>query len=199
MRMNRIILHFTEKFKLPKRKVKSKAVFSFLLPAFLGLFVFSCETATFSSRPPVKKELDAFPASFKGEWIANEPSGNLYVTRFLCNSDTLFYEMENIAPGALSPQVLQKGKMELYYHKKAYYLCVSGPDFWLPYVIKQPRENELVVYGFGKETAKYVKLYEANDWQEGLSYVVFHPTPKEWKLLMKSSALIEICRFRRKK
>lgn len=169
-----------------------------LLIGFL-LCVYSCETATFSSRPPVKNALDAFPTTFNGEWEADKPSDNLYVNRFICHGDTLLYEMENIAPGVLSPQVLQKGKMELYYHKKAYYLCVSGPDFWLPYVIKQPNDDELVVYGFGEETLKYVKLYDSENSDEGLSYVVFHPTPKEWKALMKSSALKEIGVFHRQK
>lgn len=172
-----------------------------MLTCLLGLcclYLASCETATFSTRPPVKKELQTFPASFKGEWVNEKATDNLYVSRFICNKDSLFYEMENIAPGVLSPQVLQKGKMELYIHKKAYYLCLSGPDCWLPYVIKQPNDDELVVYGFGEETLKYVKLYDSENSDEGLSYVVFHPTPKEWKALMKSSALIEIGRFRRK-
>jgi hypothetical protein len=182
-----------------KRLSRLLTVILTLFMSVIGIIVTSCETAVFSSRPPVKHQLETFPDALKGEWSIKKPSYDLYVTRFLCSNDSLYYEMANIAPGVLSPQVLQKGKMELYHHKKDYYLCISGPDFWLPYIIKPNTTNELVVYGFGKETLKHVKLFDADEWEEGLSYTVFHPTQKEWKQLLKSSALKEIGIFQRKK
>lgn len=160
--------------------------------------LYSCEVAVFDSLPPAKKELHAFPPTFEGEWEAVTPNESFYVTRFSCNDDTVYYEMGNIAPGVMSPLVLQKDSLELHSQKSTYYFSIAGSGYWLHYVIKQPKNDELIVYGFGEETRKYVKLYEADDSEEGFLFTVFHPTAKEWKQLLKSSALIELQRFRRK-
>lgn len=158
---------------------------------------YSCEVTTFDSLPPVKQQLRSFPGSFHGEWEATGPTDQLYVNRLVFHKDTVFYEMESIAPGTLSPLLLQDDSLELHIQKKDCYLSIAGPGFWIHYVLRQPTKNELVVYGFGEETAKYVKVYEEDDSENGFMYKLFRPTSKEWKKLLKSPALEELQRFRR--
>ena len=171
----------------------------FLLILLLGgLFLCSCEVAVFDTLPPVKKELHAFPPSFEGEWENTAANASFYVTRLSFNDDTVFYEMGSIAPGVMSPLVLEKDSMELHVQKNTYFFSLAGNGYWLHYIIKQPNSNELIVYGFGEETKKHVKLYEADNSEEGFMFTVFHPTTKEWKQLLKSSALVELQRYHRK-
>lgn len=170
-----------------------------LVALLSGLFLCSCEVAVFDSLPPVKKELHAFPPSFEGEWEATTANESFYVTRFSCNDDTVYYEMGAIAPGVMSPLVLEKDSLELHSNKNMYFFSLAGDSYWLHYVIKQPNNDELVVYGYGEATKKYVKHYEADNSEEGFMFTVFHPTSKEWKQLLKSSALTELQRYHRKK
>lgn len=159
---------------------------------------FGCEVTTFDSFPPVKQQLRSFPASYQGEWEATGPTDQFYVNRLIFNKDTVFYEMESIAPGTLSPLILKNDSLELHTQKKDCYFSIAGPGFWMHYLLRQPTKNELVVYGFGEETAKYVKIYEEDDSENGFMYKLFRPTSKEWKKLVKSSALVELQHFRRK-
>jgi hypothetical protein len=163
----------------------------------LLLFLQSCTAAAFSKAQPSKsKPLPAFPKALHGSWQSTEESNAFYVDAMAFDDSTVTYEMNAISPGnpatlALSDSVAIRAI------KNGYVFAIAGDNLWLNYVIRMPSKNELRVYGFDEDAKNYVKDYEEEDSEQGIVFIKYNATDKEWAKLLKSPALKLLRTFKR--
>lgn len=156
----------------------------------------SCTAAAFDKAQPTKsKPLTAFPREFKGTWKSDESTILFYVDQMQFDDTSVTYTMAELSEGESS--LTLGDSVQLRKMKGGYVFGIAGDNLWLNYVVKFPSKNELVVYGFDDEAKNYVAKYDEEDSEQGIVFVRYYATDREWENLLKSKALKEFRRFRR--
>lgn len=156
----------------------------------------SCTAAAFDKAQPTKgKPLSAFPKEFKGSWKSDESSIMFYVDQMQFDDTSVTYLMSELSD--VSSSLTLGDSVQLRKMKGGYVFGIAGDNLWLNYVIKFPSKNELVVYGFDEEAKNFVARYDEEDSEQGVVFIRYYATDKEWEKLLKSEALKEFRRFRR--
>lgn len=164
----------------------------------LVLLIQSCTAAAFDKAQPAKsKPLATFPKELKGTWESAGENMQFYVNKMEFNDSVVTYEMEELAPDSPSSMQLHPDSVEIRKMKGGYVFSIAGDRLWLNYVVKFPSKDELVVYGFDADAKKYVKTYEEEDSEQGIVFIRYKATDKEWENLLKSPALKVFRRFKR--
>lgn len=164
----------------------------------LTLAIQSCTAAAFDKAQPSKeKPLKSFPAAFHGSWESTEESAAFYVDKVAFDDSSVTYEMSSLAPDSPQTMYLHPDSVEIRKLGNDFVFSIAGDSLWLNYIIKLPNANELVVYGFDEDAKKYVKHYVEEDTEEGIVFVKYLATDKEWKKLIKSPALKKVRTFKR--
>jgi len=162
------------------------------------LLIQSCTAAAFDKAQPTKeKPLTSFPKELHGAWESTEESAVFYVDKVAFDDSTVTYEMSSLAPDSPQTMYLKPDSIEIRKLDKDFVFSISGDGLWLNYIIKRPNPNELVVYGFDEDAKNFVKQYEEEDTEEGIVFIKYKATEKEWKKLIKSSALKKMRTFKR--
>lgn len=158
----------------------------------------SCTAAAFDkAQPENAKGLASFPKAMQGDWESTEESTTFYVDKLHIEDTAVTYMMNSISPDSPSTIALKQDSVEIREIKDGYVFCLAGDKLWLNYVLRMPEKDQLVVYGFDDAAKKYVKHYEEDDSGEGILFIKYYATPKEWKKLLASKALKRFRTFKR--
>lgn len=169
---------------------------SLLWSSAILLFLQSCTAAAFDKAQPAKsKPLKTFPKELQGSWVSDEESPSFYVDRLAFDDSAVTYEMSTVSPGSQSISLSDSTQLRAI--KNGYVFSIAGEDLWLNYIVRLPNKNELQVYGFDGDAKNYVKEYEEEDSQQGIVFIKYKATDKEWTKLLKSPALKLMRTFKR--
>lgn len=164
----------------------------------LVLLIQSCTAAAFDKAHPTKsKPLKTFPPALHGDWESTEESSVFYVDKLHFDDTSVTYTMSDLAPDTPGTLPLQQDSVEIREIKDGYVFSLAGDGLWLNYIVRVPSSDELVVYGFDEDAKKYIKHYEEEDSGEGIVFIKYLATDKEWKKLLSSKALKRMRSFKR--
>jgi|GEM_PF-3536844 len=169
---------------------------------FVGLIVLlqSCTAAGFDKAHPAaaKPEKD-FPSAMLGTWESVELSEYFYINKLTFEPGAVTYDMSALAEGSPGVLTLVKDSVELRKMKKDYVFNIAGDSLWLCFIIRQPSRNSLEIYGFDETAKRHVKRYETENGEQGIEFVKYYATDKEWESLVTSPALKKVGTYKRTK
>lgn len=170
----------------------------FLFLTLLTGLLQSCTAAAFDrAQPSHAKPEKTFPKALHGKWKVGEHLESFYVDYLEFSDSIVNYAMSAIseAPADLR---LQTDTVEIRKLKKDWVFNIAGDGLWLSYILKI-KAGKLEVYGFDGDAKQYVARFEEEDSQQGIVFIKYYPTEKEWKKLLKSGVLKKFATFERER